>query len=304
MIPPGFITRWLRVVVPGLAAVAAQAESLTLATYNLENYTLADRLTPAGYRPAYPKPEAAKTALRTVLHRLDADLLVLQEIGGRPFLAELVRDLAGEGLAYPHAEILETDDEARHVAVLSRRPFTRVRSHTDLRFPYLGASERVKRGLLEVAVTFADRELTVFALHLKSRTTERKDDPQSATRRAGEAEAIRDRLLALHPDPTTARFVIAGDFNDGPTSRPVRALQQRGSRAIATLVPAADAQGETWTHRYRAEDSYTRVDHLLVSPGLWAVVTTPLARILSGADVNAASDHRPVVLTLDLAGER
>ena len=91
---------------PWFVVVAAQAESLTLATYNLENYTLANRMTPAGYRPEYPKPEAAKAALRAVLHRLDADLLVLQEIGGPPFLAELVRDLAGEGLVYPHAEIL------------------------------------------------------------------------------------------------------------------------------------------------------------------------------------------------------
>lgn len=301
MIQPGFITRCLRVIAPWLVVVAASAESLTLATYNLENYTLANRMTPAGYRPEYPKPEAAKAALRAVLHRLDADLLVLQEIGGRPFLAELVRDLAGEGLVYPHAEILEASDEPRHVAVLSRRPFLRVRTHADLRFTYLGAAEPVKRGVLEVTVIFAERELSVFALHLKSRATERKDDPQSALRRAGEAEAIRDRVLALHPEPTTARFVIAGDFNDGPTSRPVRALQQRGSRTIATLVPAADAQGETWTHRYRAEDSYTRVDHLLLSPGLQAVVSAPVARILSGPDVNAASDHRPVVLTLGLA---
>jgi endonuclease/exonuclease/phosphatase family metal-dependent hydrolase len=302
MIQTGFITRWLRAVAAWVVVVAAQAESLTLATYNLENYTLADRMTPSGFRPDYPKPEAAKIALRAVLHRLDADLLVLQEIGGKPFLAELVRDLAGEGLVYPHAEILEASDEPRHVAVLSRRPFTRVRPHADLRFTYLGAAEQVKRGVLEVTVTFAERELSVFALHLKSRTTERKEDPQSALRRASEAEALRDRVLALYPDPTTSRFVVAGDFNDGPSSRAVRALQQRGSKTIATLVPATDEQGETWTHRYRAEDSYTRVDHLLISPGLLAAVETPMARILSGADVNAASDHRPLVLTLGLAG--
>lgn len=300
--------RWLGIVSASVAAVSAvalgRAESLTLATYNVENYTLADRMTPAGYRPDYPKPEAAKAALRAVLRQMDADLVVLQEIGGRPFLAELLRDLAGEGLVYPYAEILEASPEPRHVAVLSRRPFTRVRRHADLLFPYLGSPEPVKRGLLEVTVSFADRDLSVFALHLKSRTTDRRDDPQSAVRRAGEAEAIRERVLALHPEPAEARFVLAGDFNDGPTSRPLRALQQRGATPIARLVPAADARGETWTHRYRTEDSYTRVDHLLVSPGLQVAVPAQGARIMEGADVNAASDHRPVVVTLALSGAR
>ena len=36
----------------------ARAETLTLATYNIENYVAADRMTEAGYRRDYPKPEA------------------------------------------------------------------------------------------------------------------------------------------------------------------------------------------------------------------------------------------------------
>ncbi len=280
-----------------LGAVA-QAESLTVATYNVENYTLADRMTPDGYRPAYPKPEVAKAALRSVLRSMNADVVVLQEMGGRAYLEELRRDLAGEGLSYPHAEILEASDEPRHVAVLSRRPFIRVRRHADLRFAYFGAGEPVKRGLLEVAVPFDGSELSLFAVHLKSRTTDRKDDPASAVRRAGEAEVIRDRILALYPNPALARFLVAGDFNDGTTSRPVQAFLKRGATAITTLVPAGDARGESWTHRYRAEDTYTRVDHLLVSLGLQSALPKAGALIMDGPEVTAASDHRPVVLTL------
>ncbi|GAB1489112.1 endonuclease/exonuclease/phosphatase family protein [Opitutaceae bacterium] len=288
----------LVVALAGTQWGAAWAEPFTIATYNVENYTLADRMTPAGYRPGYPKPEAAKAALRSVLRAMDADLVVLQEMGGRAFLDELRRDLAREGVSYPHAEILEVSDEPRHVAVLSRRPFTRVRAHTDLRFPYAGAMEPVKRGLLEVAVTFAGRELTVFGLHLKSRMTERKDDPASAARRAGEAETIRDRIQSLYLDLASANFVVAGDFNDGPASRALRAFLVRGTTAV-TLVSAKDGRGEAWTHRYRAEDAYTRVDHLLVSRGLMSAVPEAGAKIMEGADVAAASDHRPVVLTLE-----
>ena len=47
-----------------LLATLAQAETLRLATYNVENYGMADRMTEAGYRKDYPKPEAAKRAPR------------------------------------------------------------------------------------------------------------------------------------------------------------------------------------------------------------------------------------------------
>lgn len=276
----------------------AYGERLVVATYNVENYTLADRQTPDGFRPAYPKPEDAKRALRGVIRSLDADVLALQEMGGRAFLDELRRDLASEGMSYPHAEILEAGDEPRYVAVLSRRPFAAVVRHTDLTFRYLGAVEALKRGLLEVRFAVPDGELTLFVVHLKSRFTERKDDPQSALRRAGEAEAVRDRILARFPEPASAPFLLVGDFNDGPASRPVRAVLRRGATEICSLLPAADSRGETWTHRYRREDSYTRVDHIFVSKALAGRVGGGGARIHDGPGTGDASDHRPVRVEL------
>jgi endonuclease/exonuclease/phosphatase family metal-dependent hydrolase len=288
----------------GLAVLAARAETLTLATYNVENYTLTDRMTADGYRPEYPKSEDAKRALRKVIRMLDADVLALQEMGGRGFLDELRRDLAAEGCVYPHAEILEVDTEPRHVAVLSRRPFAGVVKHVDLGHRYFGREETVKRGLLEVRFSVGETELSLFVAHLKSRFTDRKDDPQSSQRRAGEAEAVRNRILERFPDPSVSAFVVVGDFNDGPVSRTVRAFSARGRTAIARLLPVADSRGETWTHRYSKEDSYTRVDHVLVSPGLEraAEVVGGRAIIHDGDDVNGASDHRPVAVVLNFPG--
>lgn len=280
--------------------LVARAELLRLATYNVENYTVTDRQTRDGYRPAYPKPEDAKRALRTAIRAINADVLALQEMGGRAFLEELRRDLAGEGLVYPHAEIFEHGEEPRYVAVLSKRPFASVRRHADLTFRYFDATESVKRGLLELR--FAGREnhgdVTLFVAHLKSRFTDRRDDPQSARRREGEAVAIRDRLLERFPDPAAGRFLLVGDFNDGPTSRTVRALSARGRTEILRMVSAADSRGETWTHRYLKEDSYTRVDHIFVSPGMEPAVRGGGARIHDGPGVANASDHRPVVVEL------
>lgn len=283
-----------------LLLTGARAETLTVATYNIENYGPANRMTDAGYRKDYPKPEAEKRALRTVIRALAADVLVLQEMGPQPYLDELQRDLKAEGLDYPHAVLATAADADRHVALLSRRPLKGVTTHTDLEFTYFGGKETVKRGLLEatVATAASGGEITIFAVHLKSRITERPDDVQSTVRRTGEAAAIRDRVLKRFPTPDSARFVILGDCNDSKASKAVERLHQRGKTTIATLLPAADGRGETWTHAFRRDDTYSRVDHILVSPGLLPAVQGGAAKIFDGENTRPASDHRPVSVTL------
>ncbi len=286
------------------ALALARGETLTLATYNIENYGPANRLTEAGYRKDYPKPEAEKQALRMVLKAINADVLVLQEMGGQTYLDELRRDLSAEGLVYAHAVLLAADDVDRHVALLSKRPPTATTQHTDLEMRYFGKKEMVKRGLLEVKLAVGDGELTIFALHLKSRYTDRPDDPLSSIRRAGEATAIRDRVLARVGDGGTARFIILGDCNDDKASKALTFLQQRGKTHIADLLPAADSRGESWTHAYRKNDAYTRVDHVLVSAALRPAVVGGAAHIYDGAGWHEASDHRAVTVTLELAGKK
>lgn len=281
-----------------LFGATLRAETLTVATYNLENYGPANRVTEMGYRQDYPKPESEKRALRTVVVALNADILVVQEMGPRPFLEELRRDLKNAGIDYPHAVLLDGPDVDRHVALLSKRAPKSVVPHADLEFSYFGVKEKVKRGLLEATFATEAGDLTIFAVHLKSRFTDRADDPQSAIRRAGEATAVRDCVLKKFPDPATARFLIAGDCNDGKTSKAIQHLAQRGKTIVSELVPAGDSRGEVWTHCYRKEETYTHVDSVLVSPALRAAVSGGVAKIYDGPAVTEASDHRPVVVTL------
>lgn len=283
-----------------IAAVTARAETLRLATYNIENYGPADRMTDVGFRKDYPKPEVEKQALRRVIRALNADVLVLQEMGGQPYLDELRHDLKAEGLDYPHAALATAADDDRHVALLSKRPLKNVTTHATLEFSYFGKKERVKRGLLEVTVVTSAGEVTIFGLHLKSRFTDRPDDPLSATRRGGEATAIRDLVLKRFPAPATARFAIVGDCNDGKTSRALAYLQKRGKTEIAALIPAADSRGEEWSHAYRREQTYSRVDQILVSPGLLPAIAGGAGKIHDGDGVREASDHRPVFVELHL----
>ena len=296
---------WLALAVALAGVSGGGAAELIIATYNVENYGPADRMTEAGFRQDYPKPEPEKRALRLVIRDLGADVLVLQEMGGRAHLLELQRDLRSEGCDYPFAELASASDADRHVAVLSRRPLAGHVTYGELQYSYFGGKETVKRGLFEVTVTTAAGDVTLFAVHLKSRFTDRADDPLSAVRRASEATAIRDQVLKRFPNPAAARFLILGDCNDSRTSKALGFLQKRGNTRIALVLPAEDSRGETWSYAYRREETYSRVDHILVSPGLTGAVKNGVARIYDGPGVREASDHRPVFVVLNLeAGGR
>jgi endonuclease/exonuclease/phosphatase family metal-dependent hydrolase len=77
-------------------------------------------------------------------------------------------------------------------------------------------------------------------------------------------------------------------------------LSSRGKTSIAEVLKAADSRGETWTHFYRKADSYSRVDYVLVSPALRPAVVNGAAAIFDGENTRAASDHRPVVVRLEV----
>lgn len=282
-----------------LLAAAASA-AITVATYNLENYTLADRLVDGVYRPAYPKPEKEKSALREVIAGLKPDILAVEEMGPQAYLDDFQRELKRAGQDFPSTVVLEAADPDRHVALLSKLPFKELRRHAKVPIRYLGKNDVVKRGVLEVIFATSEGDFSVFVVHLKSKRTERKDDPESAQQRALETEAVRDLVLSRYPDPAKSRFMVVGDWNDTPGTRTVKALQKRGNTVIGELAEAIDSRGQVWTHFYRREATYSRIDYLLVSPGLKPFVTPNSARIWDGPRTADASDHRAVFVQLKL----
>lgn len=285
---------WVALTI-GIGQSSAQ-NTFKLVSYNVENYNLADRLTPDGFKKNYPKPESEKAALREILKIMGADVLVLQEMGGADFQKELQRDLKAEGCNYPYAALVSGPDEDRHVAALSKTPFKRVVEHRDLPFIYFGRLEKVKRGLLEIAYDTPRGELAIFVVHLKSKFTDREDDPQSALRRLGESEAVRDRVLARVSQTHSAMFVLIGDMNDTRDSPVLKMLTRRGHSVLTEPLPATDTRGETWTHYYRKEDSYSRIDFALAAPGLLKSGSVS-ATLCDHPLTLVASDHRPLMLT-------
>jgi endonuclease/exonuclease/phosphatase family metal-dependent hydrolase len=284
----------------GLPDVCAE---LRVATYNLKNYLVMDRVVANQWRPDYPKPEHEKTVIRRNILKQAPDILVLQEMGPVEFLEELRVDLAQEGLAYDHAVFLEGPDTERHIALLSTVEPLEVVEHVDLDFKYFDRREGVKRGMLEVSFGMpSGGEFKLFAVHLKSRFTDDSRDPESALRRVREAEACRDRVIERTLDLGRDRFMIVGDFNDHPRSSTMRRFYRRGDLEIASLLPAADSLGHVWTYFYKKHGQYSRVDGFVVSSALFEYVESGRAHIVDSAGTLEGSDHR--MLYLDLWSDR
>jgi endonuclease/exonuclease/phosphatase family metal-dependent hydrolase len=286
--------------ISGAFSAAAASAAITVAAYNVENYTLADRMVEGVFRQAYPKPEAEKAAVRQAVAGINPDVLAIEEMGGQPYLEDFQRELKHAGQDFPHAVVLEAADADRHVAVLSKLPFKEVKRHAPVPITYFGQPDVVKRGVLEVVFATTEGDFSVFVIHLKSKRTERKDDPEGGIQRALEAEAVRDLVLARFPNPAQAKFMVVGDWNDTRGTRPVRALLKRGETVIGELVPAADSRGQVWTHYFRREDTYSRIDYLMVSPGLKPFVEGGRGQVHDGAGALQGSDHRAIHLTLKL----
>lgn len=290
------------VVLLCLAAVGAQARSLVVASLNVRNYNAIDRRADGTWQRDYPKAEAEKQALRLVIHAVHPDILLLQEIGPRPYLDELVRDLGREGLDYPYAAHLQAQDADRCLAALSMVPFAAEIPHVELAYSLGGQPGLVRRGLLELQVDVDGHVLTLYTLHLKSRLTDDPADPLAARQREAEAEAVR-RTIRTQEKDRVGGFLIAGDLNDTPGSAAHRRFTTLADQPWAVDLRPTDTRAEAWTYMNMRTDTYERVDYLFVSPKLIEYVQQGTSFIYDGPSALGGSDHRMIAVTLNFPAE-
>ncbi len=286
-----------------LAGPVHAADTFRVATYNLNNYFL----TASDTRPA--KAPVSIAQIHTNLLALRPDILAVQEISGADGLKHLQSALKGGGLDLPHTELITGGDTNIYVAVLSRFPIVARRSHTNDSFLLHGRRFRIGRGFTEVELQInAGYRLTVMATHLKSKRTVPEGD--EAEMRLHEATILREKIDArLKADPN-ANLVVLGDFNDTKDSKPIKALRGRGRTALVDTRPAErngdnlpaeragyDPRNVTWTYHYGVEDSYLRVDYILISAGLAKEWVREDTYVLAIPNWGLASDHRPLVAT-------
>jgi endonuclease/exonuclease/phosphatase family metal-dependent hydrolase len=258
------------------------------------------------------RSEPELNALAATVRNLNADVLMLQEVGSLDALEEVNGRLDNP---YPFADVLPTNSvRGIHLAILSREPFDLI-SHRDVLlddeqgFPlYEYDSEddaeanrleplRFQRDLMLAEIDLGREDpLAVFNVHLKSKTNRpwralAADVIRSAESRAL-ARIVSDYLLRHLSRPV----LVVGDFND-----------TRRSDALVPIfdLPLLDPLGEELAANNRNPSTYwpkrrMRLDFLLCAESAAGLIQAGTAKIHRSERARRASDHYPVSLDLDL----
>lgn len=282
-------------------------QKLRIATYNLRNFNTGNRIGDDGkFKYNAPKSEKSKRAVYSVILAVRPDMLAVQEIGGEAWLNELADALERGGLAFPHRIVLNGYDEHHKLAILSRIPFSKTIE--------IEAREKLTRGLLGVVVSLPDgKSLHLYNVHLKSKRSSNPDDPESANRRLAEARYVRRLIEYGISDEKTAEkipsslrfplparlkkkgadlFVLTGDFNDVPASKPLAPLEVR---RFAQSLDARDSSDGVFTFFNPNRGYFHTFDRIFVSPEVFEKYYVPAsAKIADFPWAQAASDHRLV----------
>ena len=282
-------------------------ETFRVATYNVENYL--DQPTASRH---FVKSVEAKAKVRETIEAMKPDVLALEEMGTTDALMELRASLKADGQDFPFWDFVEGVDTNIHLAVLSKFPIVARHPHTNDEFLLDGRRFRTERGFAEDEIQAATNfTFTLIAAHLKSRIA--VPDADQAEERLGEANALRgiiDEHFKMNPN---AKLIVLGDFNDTKDSEPVKEVIGRGKFKLTDTRPAEcngdNAPGQppyfeprnvTWTYFYGKDDTYSRIDYILLSPAMahdWVKAETYIPMI---PNWGVGSDHRPMAAAFEM----
>jgi endonuclease/exonuclease/phosphatase family metal-dependent hydrolase len=285
-----------------LVSISFAAETFHVATYNVENYL--DQPTESRH---FVKSAEAKTKVRESIEAMKPDVIALEEMGTTNALLELRESLKADGLDFPFWEHVSGADTNIHVAVLSKFPIVARHPHTNDEFLLDGKRFRVSRGFAEVEIQAATNfTFTLIAGHLKSKLTTPNAD--EAEERLGEAKVLRGIIDEHFKTNPNDKLIVLGDFNDTKDSDSTKEIIGRGKFKLTDTRPAErngdnsfvqniyhEPRDVTWTYFYGADDTYTRIDYILLSPAMardWVKAGTYIPTI---PNWGIGSDHRPIV---------
>ena len=329
--------------------------SLRLATFNVENLLMRCDFKRAGVVGAERKinqisnaaeanridavfnvlSEDDRTLTAQALAAARADVCALQEVENLVTLTAFHNRYLGRWTDRPYSErLLHEGNDGRgiDVALLSRVPVLRHRSHAGASFGSLGlappkgksARSRVfRRDCLEVDIVKDGRVLTLYICHFKSMHGGRE---RTRPIREEEAFAVRTIIERRFAKPEEEDWIILGDLNDylEIDGQPVddhglHPLVGDGFALDLAMLTVPDGF-DRWSHHYPKEDTYSALDHILLSPALAGLNRSATASYVRagmpwrcarhtgwrfpgiGWSKPKASDHCPFAATIEFTG--
>ncbi len=274
-------------------------DQFSIATFNVEN--LFDTVDPHPDDPPQPTSAEYEARLRKVADTLVAlaaptviglqeveNIGVLEAIAAQPQLAE-----------FGYEAVLIEGDDSRGIDVgyLVRGDQATIESVES--FPATEGLTTRHPLLLQVRLTVDDTAQTVYIINnhfLSLSAGEEATEPRRAAQAAWNV-AIMNRVLERDPD---ANFVVLGDLNSFVDTLPLQTLTDAG------LVHVYDffADPDDIPYTYIFEGMTQTLDHILVSPGMFAQLTAvetlpinadyPLP-LPDDATPRRSSDHDPLI---------
>jgi endonuclease/exonuclease/phosphatase family metal-dependent hydrolase len=236
---------------------------------------------------AKPREELEKFA--EALRKVNADVVVLQEVENRGYLERFVKLFLGD-MGYEHIVHFDGNDlRGIDVALLSRAPIGEVTSRRHLEFKGPDdVTRHFQRDVPAIAVVpKVGPPLEIWPVHLKSKSDSAETSEPIRLAEAAELRRLLDAKFAANSD---ARIIIMGDFNDTRESKSLATIF--GSGAAAMWAPEIK-ETEDSIPDPEFPNGRPPIDFITMSPALKAMYVEGSCQTRRSPAEYDGSDHDP-----------
>jgi endonuclease/exonuclease/phosphatase family metal-dependent hydrolase len=279
-----------------------QTQPLRLATFNthaLFNDKADSELGAAETIDTADVYKAHLSGVAKILAKLDADVVVLQEVENESVLTDLAAQPELTARKYDFHALGASDKRGLRIAALSSIPFQKVVSHAGEMFRLDGSlitgnngetGPKFAHDCLELHVSLG-RTIVLLGSHLSAASEDTDENRLAASLRT---RGIASEYIGV------SGVVVLGDFEDVPGAAPINAIvgdAPKLASAVLTLPSAAQ-------YTYVQGDTKKLLDDQYADPAMVAVRDAASVTVLQDADLDAPSasisDHSPVAVTYNI----
>ena len=229
-----------------------------------------------------PAEYAAKLqATAPVIRSLDADVFVLPEVENQA-VADDLAEAAGD---FEQSVVSDGNDpRGIDIAVMSRLPILRVKSHAGSKFQGLdGTTYKFSRDCFEVHLVAGAKHVIVLGVHLKAMIGAAND-----RKREAEGQQIRRIALDLEERYPEALLFVVGDFNTTPDSLAQQYIVGDTYTNVSDFVP------EDWRYSYVYKGDRRMIDNQILNPRALEALFPNSVYMPHSEAIESASDHYPI----------